>query len=284
MKPRAVPAFAVALAISLIAAPAAGAAFPGRNGDIALERFEAGNPLGNAVLSVRANGAMEARFGDGAFPAWSASGRWIAFSTGGITVAKATGASKREIVSSGYDPAWSEDGKSLVFVRDLEADEGAGFATLFRVNADGTKLKQLVQGRSPSWAPRGGRIAYASEDSVWLIQADGKRRERIARVGRFIVGLDWAPDAKSLIVVRQIEGKGEACEIVRISSSGRKLGTLLRADGITGAAYSPDGRSFVYSRGAADEASKRVYTRKLSGGKSGKVGQGSRPSWQPVKR
>src|SRR4051812_2709375 len=138
--------FAAASAAALLTlAPAAHAAFPGRNGSIALERFEAGNPKGTALVAVSAKGAQTARLGDGTFPAWSSTGRWVAFSTGGVFVAKANGASLRRVVDDGYDPSWAPNGKTLVFTRDLEADESAGFPTLFRVNTDGGGLKQLVQ-------------------------------------------------------------------------------------------------------------------------------------------
>src|SRR5215207_10244805 len=120
-------AFAAAAATALAIVPSADAAFPGRNGSIALERFEAGNPKGTAVLAVNTKGAQQARIGDGSFPAWSSTGRWIAFSTGGITIAKSNGSSSRLVVRDGYDPSWAPNGKTLVFTRDLEADESAGF-------------------------------------------------------------------------------------------------------------------------------------------------------------
>jgi Tol biopolymer transport system component len=273
----------VAFAIPLVAVPNAHASFPGRNGPIALERFEPGNPKGTAILVVTTKGTQQARIGDGTFPAWSSTGRWIAFSTGGVFVAKANASSLRQVVTDGYDPAWAPNGKTLVFTRDLEADESAGFPTLFRVNTDGSALEQLVQGRFPSWSPKGGRIVYASEDSLWLIQSNGMRRERVATVGRFIVDVDWAPDARSLLVTRQVESTRDTCEILRVSVGGRKLGTLVRAKGISGAAYSPDGRSIVYSTGRSSGAGTQVYVRRLSGGKSTALAQGSRPAWAPLR-
>ena len=273
----------VAFATTLVIVPNAHASFPGRNGAIALERFEPGNPKGTAITAVSPKGAQQARVGDGTFPSWSSTGRWIAFSTGGVFVAKANGSGLRQVVTVGYDPSWAPNGKTLVFTRDLEADESAGFPTLFRVNTDGSGLRQLVQGRSPSWSPKGGRIVYASEDSLWLIQSNGMRRERIATVGRFIVDVDWAPDARSLLVTRQVENTRDTCEILRVSVGGRRLGTLVRAKGISGAAYSPDGRSIVYSTGQSSGAGARVYTRRVSGGNSTALGQGSRPAWAPVR-
>jgi TolB protein len=74
-------------------------------------------------------------------------------------------------------PAWSPDGRTLVFARSLDS----ATAHLFTVNADGSGLKQLYTGPDPektaSWSPDGKSIVFtrlvAGRWRIFVANADG---------------------------------------------------------------------------------------------------------------
>lgn len=53
------------------------------------------------------------------------------------------------------DPAPSPDGRRVAFTRSSEDPSGISV-----MNADGTGLRRLVDGRHPSWSPDGKRVGY----------------------------------------------------------------------------------------------------------------------------
>jgi TolB protein len=76
------------------------------------------------------------------------------------------------LLTYGIDPAWSPDGKQIVFAR-----WGSVFPGLYVINSDGSN-EQLVYGapriRSPRWSPDGKHIAFTQEktsqrDTKWKL-------------------------------------------------------------------------------------------------------------------
>lgn len=84
-------------------------------------------------------------------PAWSPDGSTIAFVTNRFSASSgialmAPDGSGLTFLTPGWDPAWSPDGTQLVF---------AGAQGLFRINVDGSDLRQLTTGShsAPAWRP-----------------------------------------------------------------------------------------------------------------------------------
>jgi Tol biopolymer transport system component len=97
-----------------------------------------------------------------------------------IVVAKPDGSSAR-IVSSGTDPSWSPDGRTLLFKIWHPADQQLWIAT---VAPDGTApARRLAQGAHPAWSPDGRRIAWmkdaAERTDIWVMNADGSAQRCI---------------------------------------------------------------------------------------------------------
>lgn len=73
------------------------------------------------------------------------------------------------------DPAWSSDGKQIVFVSD-RVNDSAGGRFLYIMDADGGNVHQLTQendSQTPDWSNDGKVITYSSNGDIYLIKADG---------------------------------------------------------------------------------------------------------------
>jgi Tol biopolymer transport system component len=67
-----------------------------------------------------------------------------------------------------YDPAWSPDGRHIVFASD--AGRRFGFRSLYVTASDGTGLRRLTDGLAddsmPSWSPDGNTIVFVRRPTM----------------------------------------------------------------------------------------------------------------------
>jgi Tol biopolymer transport system component len=103
----------------------------------------------------------------------------------------------------GEAPAWTADGRSLVYKGCLGVDCG-----LFRINLDGSSPQQLTRELSdtnPAVSPDGGSIAFMSESEgswdIYRVGSDGGGRQQLtsdpAQDGLPI----WSPDGQTIAFV-----------------------------------------------------------------------------------
>jgi len=90
---------------------------------------------------------------------------------------------------------------------------------------------------SPVWSPDGEKIAYCSEDDIWVMNADGSNKIKMAEDRAFPT---WSPDGKKVAF-----GTWEGLENINGDGTDRQL--LVEEMGlITFPAWSPDGQKIAY--------------------------------------
>ena len=213
------------------AAPAA-AAFPGRNARIVFMRFEGG--LGE-IQSVTATG-------------------------GGLLNLTNTP------LIEDRDPAWSPDGKRIVFRRYK-----AGPDQLWVMNGDGTGLT-VVPGsggaRYPAWSPDGKRLVYECYEPQWPYT--GHICLRDATGGGFTLlsaapGADdthpsWSPDGTRIVWSRSFAAGGSHLVVLTLKTlSLDPLTPPVVGDHDVHPDWSPDSTQIVFSRNPNGVTGASIY-------------------------
>ncbi|MFI5916414.1 hypothetical protein [Dactylosporangium sp. NPDC051541] len=302
-------AAAAALVAALPAAPAA-AAFPGANGRLVFQRFDAANVLGD-IYTVTASGKGPTDITgtpkiEDRDPAWSADGAHIALRRAGagadeLWVMDADGGGLHVLPYSGTAaaPAWSPDGTRLVY----ECWNGAD-TDICVIDADGSNLMYLtvtagIGEHTPVWSPDGTLIAYSSD-----LPAGGGNLVALnpatlaaAAVTPPVAGVydsrpDWSPDGTQLAFSRFVVGSGTGGGIYRIPAAGGGRATLVTRPRPgsdthhTMPAWSPDGTRIAYCDLDDDEAWGHIYTINPDGTGRVQVTAGATtdevPDWRPV--
>lgn len=262
---------AVALLLALWPAAPAQGAFPGENGRIAMDYL-------GGVFSLRPDGRDLRRHSPRGFdPAYSPNGRMLAYGCGteystscrprvGIRIRRVDGRGRwRSLTHNRTDdqPAWSPDGRSVVFTRYPGGDllrpelwiyhgggsrrltEGSspawsvrgeiafvrGGFEIYVIRPDGTDLRHLADGLDPEWSPDGRRVVYDANPGLYTIGREGRRRRRLAPHGLLP---DFSPDGRWVVFTA-----GAHDRIVTMRRNGRDRRVIFQSEGDLIAA-SPD--------------------------------------------
>ena len=156
-------------------------------------------------------------------PLWSPDGRRIAFMVWNrslcepeivlwcpytdIWTIKPDGSGERKLAARAMQPAWSRDGKRLLF-QDFQPYTPSTATAVRVARSDGSGARTIFRGtmeqafRSPpAWSPDGKKIAFgtttpALEHRVQVVNPDGSGRRRLA-VGLYPA---WGPAGRSIAV------------------------------------------------------------------------------------
>ena len=176
-------------------------------------------------------------------PAFSPDGSQIAYASqcgdGGLFVMSATGENARRVTSFGSDPAWSPDGRELVFSTEpiFRPYGRQGTSELWAVEVGSGKTRKVLatlDGVQPNVSPHGLRIAYwalplgGSQRDVWTIPYAGLKsgEQPVAVTNDAAIDWNpvWAPDGKSLYFLSNRNGVMNLWRIPIEESTGRVLG------------------------------------------------------------
>ncbi|MEO6725271.1 MAG: hypothetical protein ABIP14_08205, partial [Blastocatellia bacterium] len=146
-------------------------------------------------------------------PAFSPDGKWIGFRSerdgGGIFVMGASGESARRLTDkAAYHPAWSPDGKEIIYTEEPISDPRSRALVPHRLRAVivETGQQRIIAERDiaqPTWSPNGYRIAYwgqhrDAQRDIWTIPAQGGEPVAVTDDAWNDWNPVWSPDGKYL--------------------------------------------------------------------------------------
>jgi eukaryotic-like serine/threonine-protein kinase len=119
---------------------------------------------------------------------------------GDIFIVPALGGRPVKLVEDAYYPAWSPDGKRIVFMASRE-----GQFDLWTVPADGGTPTRLTRDGKfnfqPSWSPDGRWIAYGSgvgPFNLWVVAAVGGTPKALTKDFGYVTRPSWSTDGSSI--------------------------------------------------------------------------------------
>jgi Tol biopolymer transport system component len=200
-------------------------------------------------------------------PAFSPDGELVAFRSnrdgGGIFVMGRTGEAVRRITRAGFNPAWSPDGKQIVYTLlrlELRPQNSDGLSELWTIDVNGGEPRQIFSGDATlsAWSPDGRRIAFGQRlgesrvMDIVTIAADGASPPvHVVRDSAIDWNPVWAPDGRHLYFVSDRAGSPNIWRIPIDQSTGAALGqaTPLTSPAAFAAhlTISGDGRTLAYS-------------------------------------
>jgi Tol biopolymer transport system component len=98
------------------------------------------------------------------------------------------------------NPVWSPDGSTVLFVR-IAGDFSSG--QLWTMDVTTGQETQLTfdatfKDQTPDWSPDGAHIAYAADDDIWLMDANGSGQTNLTHSPDVEFGAAYSPDGTRL--------------------------------------------------------------------------------------
>jgi dipeptidyl aminopeptidase/acylaminoacyl peptidase len=259
-------------ATTVLPAPPAQAAYPGRNGKIA---YVITSPDGTShdIWTVNPDGTGNRRItsnGKSWHPRWSPDGKLIAFERNkDIYIMTPTGSLVRRVTTTGraHQPTWSPNGRRIAFVNVL----ANGHGDIFTVAATGGPVTRVTRDAAttcgddrPTWSPLGGQILYhqrtgsdCSHNRILLVTLSSGAKRVVTEdlnSSDVVIDPDFAADGRHVVIMARCETSDPiSCAIhsynaMVVGLDGLNRQALTSSDGIEGedrlyeVAAAPDGQ------------------------------------------
>ncbi|HEU4388171.1 MAG TPA: winged helix-turn-helix domain-containing protein, partial [Blastocatellia bacterium] len=139
-------------------------------------------------------------------PRFSPSAGWVAYtrtneSGSGHSVwqVPAMGGQESLLVADASLPDWSPDEREILFVRALVDGQYVLKAMLLGDKSEREILRWSGLIDMPAWSPDGALIAFVSNESAWVVPAEGGPPRRITESDVSVQTLGWTPDSKAIV-------------------------------------------------------------------------------------
>ena len=145
------------------------------------------------------------------------------------------------------DPAWSPDGQTVAFARDLAFGDQS--FDIFVPGCCGDEDFGLAQGREPAWSPDGQKIAYASPfppTEIHSMNVDGSANVNLTQSPGNDDQPNWSPDGQKIAFTSFRDG---VPRIYVMNADGTAQAPLSGAGfGDRDPNWSPDGQRIAFAR------------------------------------
>jgi TolB protein len=290
----------------LCAAPAAEAAFPGKNGKILFFRITPSQPVAHFLVNPDGTGSTNITQSQLAFdPEWSPDGsKYIAGDGYTLSVRDSAGNLLHYLSPEtnghndiGVGAGWSPDGDRLAYsFQDWHCDEAGCNTTrqgIAMADPDGTAESVIFESGSlstfsPSWSPDGTKLAFTGcclneRRGVYTVNVDGTGLREIS-------GLNsnskphWSPDGSKL-VFEAWNNSAQVDELFTVHADGsgiQKLETGIPGS-IVSPTWSPDGSKIAFQSWGTAPYDQGIYVVDAAGGTATLlIEDGQSPAWQPI--
>ncbi len=155
-------------------------------------------------------------------------------------------------------PAWSPDGKRLVFVSPCKGkQEQYSGSSLFLINPDGSGMQSLATtpggDYEPAWSPDGKQIAFTSlrdgKPHIFLYTLADDKTVRLSPQPVYDRQPAWSPDGKNIVFTTSRQGHAQVWTMAADGSNAHEF-SKFDAGIASMPVWGPDGQIIYFSQGA----------------------------------